>query len=222
LLNLDEVSTVFHEFGHALNGLLSDCTYPSVAGTNTPTDFVELPSQIMENWALLPEVLNMYARHYETGENIPNELVNKITKSKKFNQGFTNVELLAASLLDMAYHTRSTTEPITDINKFEKDEMQKTGLIPQIVPRYRSTYFKHIFSGGYTAGYYSYRWSAVLDADAFEAFVEKGYFDKDTATSFRKNVLERGYTDDLMKLYVDFRGHSPNVYPLLKREGLKQ
>ncbi|MDR1553928.1 MAG: M3 family metallopeptidase [Prevotellaceae bacterium] len=220
-LNLDEVSTVFHEFGHALNGLLSDCTYPSVAGTNTPTDFVELPSQIMENWALLPEVLNMYARHYETGENIPNELIEKITESKKFNQGFINVELLAASLLDMAYHTRSTTEPVADINKFEKDEMQKIGLIPQIVPRYRSTYFKHIFSGGYTAGYYSYRWSAVLDADAFEAFVEKGYFDKATATSFRKNILERGYTDDLMKLYVDFRGHSPNVYPLLKREGLK-
>ncbi|MDR0754399.1 MAG: M3 family metallopeptidase [Prevotellaceae bacterium] len=222
LLNLDEVSTVFHEFGHALNGLLSDCTYPSLAGTNTPTDFVELPSQIMENWALLPEVLNMYARHYETGEIIPNELINKITESRKFNQGFNNVELLAASLLDMAYHTRSTAELITDINKFEKDEMQKTGLIPQIVPRYRSTYFKHIFSGGYTAGYYSYRWSAVLDADAFEAFAEKGYFDKATATSFRKNILERGYTDDLMKLYVDFRGHSPNVYPLLKREGLKQ
>ncbi|MDR2650981.1 MAG: M3 family metallopeptidase [Prevotellaceae bacterium] len=221
LLNLDEVSTVFHEFGHALNGLLSDCTYPSIAGTNTPTDFVELPSQIMENWALLPEVLNMYARHYETGENIPNELIDKITESKKFNQGFINVELLAASLLDMAYHTRSTTEPVADINKFEKDEMQKIGLIPQIVPRYRSTYFKHIFSGGYTAGYYSYRWSAVLDADAFEAFVEKGYFDKATAASFRKNILERGYTDDLMKLYVDFRGHSPNVYPLLKREGLK-
>ncbi|MDR2065085.1 MAG: M3 family metallopeptidase [Prevotellaceae bacterium] len=221
LLNLDEVSTVFHEFGHALNGLLSDCTYPSVAGVNTPTDFVELPSQIMENWALLPEVLNMYARHYETGENIPNELINKITESKKFNQGFNNVELLAASLLDMAYHTRSVAEPVSDINKFEKDEMQKIGLIPQIVPRYRSTYFKHIFSGGYTAGYYSYRWSAVLDADAFEAFVEKGYFDKATAAAFRKNILERGYTDDLMKLYVNFRGHSPNVYPLLKREGLK-
>ncbi|MDR1199743.1 MAG: M3 family metallopeptidase [Prevotellaceae bacterium] len=222
LLSLDDVSTVFHEFGHALNGLLSDCTYPSVAGTNTPTDFVELPSQIMENWALLPEVLNMYASHYETGESIPKELTDKITESKKFNQGFNNVELLAASLLDMAYHTRSATEPIADINKFERDEMQKIGLIPQIVPRYRSTYFKHIFSGGYTAGYYSYRWSAVLDADAFEAFVENGYFDKTTATSFRKNILERGYTDDLMKLYVDFRGHSPNVYPLLKREGLKE
>jgi peptidyl-dipeptidase Dcp len=221
LLNIDEVITVFHEFGHALNGLLSDCTYPSIAGVNTPTDFVELPSQIMENWALLPEVLSMYARHYKTGENIPAELISKITESKKFNQGFNNVELLAASLLDMAYHTRSATEPLADVNKFEQDEMQKIGLIPQIVPRYRSTYFKHIFSGGYTAGYYSYRWSAVLDADAFEAFAEKGYFDKATATSFRKNILERGYTDDLMKLYVNFRGHSPNVYPLLKREGLK-
>jgi peptidyl-dipeptidase Dcp len=221
LLNLDEVSTVFHEFGHALNGLLSDCSYPSIAGTNTPTDFVELPSQIMENWAFLPEVLNMYARHYETGETIPAELINKITESDKFNQGFNNVELVAASLLDMAYHTRTDVKQIEDINKFEKDEMQKIGLIPEIVPRYRSTYFKHTFSGGYTAGYYSYRWSAVLDADAFEAFVEKGYLDKETANSFRKNILERGYTDDLMKLYVDFRGHSPNVYPLLKREGLQ-
>ncbi|MDR1985057.1 MAG: M3 family metallopeptidase [Prevotellaceae bacterium] len=221
LLNLDDVSTVFHEFGHALNGLLSDCTYPSVAGTNTPTDFVELPSQIMENWALLPEVLNMYAHHYETGENIPDKLIQKITESKKFNQGFNNVELIAASLLDMAYHTRTDIKPIDDINKFETDEMKKIGLIPEIVPRYRSTYFKHIFTGGYTAGYYSYRWSAVLDADAFEKFKENEYFDKTTATSFRKNILERGYTDDLMKLYVNFRGHSPSVYPLLKREGLK-
>ncbi|MDR3287752.1 MAG: M3 family metallopeptidase, partial [Prevotellaceae bacterium] len=176
LLNLDEVSTVFHEFGHALNGLLSDCTYPSVAGTNTPTDFVELPSQIMENWAFLPEVLNMYARHYKTGETIPQDLIQKITESNKFNQGFNNVELVAASLLDMAYHTRTDIIQIEDIDKFESDEMKKIGLISEIVPRYRSTYFKHIFTGGYTAGYYSYRWSAVLDADAFEAFKENGYF----------------------------------------------
>jgi len=221
LLNLDEVATVYHEFGHGLHGLLSDCTYSSIAGTNTPTDFVELPSQIMENWALLPEVLNMYARHYETGETIPAELITKITESNKFNQGFNNIENLAASMLDMAYHTRTTTEPITDINKFEKDAMQKLGLIPQIVPRYHSTYFKHIFTGGYTAGYYSYRWSAVLDADAFEAFKKTDIFDKTTATSFRKNILERGFTDDLMKLYVTFRGQSPSAYALLKREGLK-
>jgi len=220
LLSLDDVSTLFHEFGHALHGLLSDCTYPSVAGTNTPTDFVELPSQIMENWAFVPEVLNMYARHYETGEAIPAELVKKITESNKFNQGFNNVEFVAAALLDLAYHTRTDVTQIADINKFENDEMRKIGLIPEIVPRYRSTYFKHPFTGGYTAGYYSYRWSAVLDADAFEAFKENGYFDKATANAFRKNILERGYTDDLMKLYVNFRGHSPNVYPLLKREGL--
>ena len=220
LLNLDDVSTLFHEFGHALHGLLSDCTYPSIAGTNTPTDFVELPSQIMENWAFVPEVLNMYARHYQTGEVIPAELVQKITESNKFNQGFNNVEFVAAALLDLAYHTRTDTTQIADINKFERDEMKKIGLIPEIIPRYRSTYFKHAFTGGYTAGYYSYRWSAVLDADAFEAFKENGYFDKATAKAFRKNILERGYTDDLMKLYVNFRGHSPNVYPLLKREGL--
>ena len=220
LLNLDEVSTVFHEFGHGLHGLLSDCTYPSVAGTNTPTDFVELPSQILENWAFVPEVLNMYARHYQTQEVIPAELVNKITESKKFNQGFNNVEFVAAAMLDMAYHTRTEETQIADINKFEADAMNKIGLIPEIVPRYRSTYFKHAFTGGYTAGYYSYRWSAVLDADAFEAFEQNGYFDKATATSFRKNILERGYTDDVMKLYVNFRGQSPSVYPLLKREGL--
>jgi peptidyl-dipeptidase Dcp len=174
----------------------------------------------MENWAFIPEMLNMYARHYKTGELIPDELVKKITESNKFNQGFNNVEFVAAALLDLAYHTRTNTEQIADINKFEREAMQKIGLIPEIVPRYRSTYFKHPFTGEYTAGYYSYRWSAVLDADAFEAFKENGYFDKTTATAFRKNILERGHTDDLMKLYVNFRVHNPEVYPLLKREGL--
>lgn len=220
LLTYDEVETFFHEFGHGLHGLLSNTTYSTTSGTNVSRDFVELPSQIMENWAAEPEVLKMFAKHYETGEVIPDALIEKITKSSLFNQGFATIEFLAAALLDMDYHT--ITEPMTVVpNDFEKAAMDKIGLIPEIIVRYKSTYFNHIFSGGYSAGYYSYIWSEVLDSDAFQAFKEKGLFDKATATSFRKNILEKGNTEDPMQLYIKFRGAEPKIDALLEKRGLK-
>ncbi len=219
LLTFDEVTTYFHEFGHALHGLLSDVTYKSLAGTSVPRDFVELPSQIMENWAAEPEVLKMYAKHYKTGETIPNALIEKLQKAGTFDQGFTTVEYLAASLLDMDYH--SQTAAITlDANTFEKNAMQKIGLIDAIIPRYRSTYFQHIFSGGYSSGYYSYIWSGVLDTDAFEAFKTTTLFNPEMAKSFRENVLEKGGTEDPMVLYKRFRGAEPSIEPLLRKRGL--
>lgn len=218
LLSFDEVNTLFHEFGHALHGLLSDCTYRKLSGTAVPRDFVELPSQIMENWVKEPEVLKLFARHYETGEVIPQEFIQKMKQAQYFNQGFATVEYLAAAFLDMDWHT--ITEPIEkDVMVFEEDCLQKIGLIPEIIVRYRSTYFNHIFSGGYSAGYYSYIWSELLDADAFQAFKEAGLFDKETARSFRENILAKGGTDDPMALYVRFRGSEPKVEPLLKRKG---
>lgn len=225
LLSLDETRTFFHEFGHALHGLLSNVTYGSQSGTSVPRDFVELPSQIMENWSQEPQMMKLYAKHYKTGEVIPDALIEKIEKSSLFNQGFATSEYLAASLLDMAYHTlkpgqtpglKDPAEVIT----FEKQAMDKIGLIDQIPPRYRSTYFQHVFAGGYSAGYYSYIWSAVLDADAFEMFKQKGLFDQKSAQSFRKNVLERGGTDEPMTLYRNFRGAEPDIKPLLRRRGL--
>ncbi|MBN2007993.1 M3 family metallopeptidase [candidate division KSB1 bacterium] len=220
LLSWDEVNTLFHEFGHALHGLLSQCTYSSESGTNVSRDFVELPSQIMENWAAEPEVMKMYFRHYKTDEPIPDELIEKIQKSKYFNQGFETVEYLAASFLDMDWHTLTDTTKQSTI-PFENASMKKIALIPEIIPRYRSTYFRHVFGGGYSSGYYSYIWAEWLDADAFEAFKETGnIFDPNTATSFRKNILERGGSDDPMKLYRQFRGADPKIEPLLKRRGL--
>ena len=216
LLSKDEVETFFHEFGHALNTLFSDTLYQT---RNMPRDSVELPSQIMENWALHPELLKLYAKHYKTGEVIPNDLVEKIDKSSLFNQGFATVEYLAASILDMNWHTLSDVSQI-EVNKFEADGMNKIGLIQEIVPRYRSTYFNHIFASGYSAGYYSYIWAEVLDADAFEAFKKKGLFDRATAASFRKNVLSVNGTEDAMTLYKRFRGAEPKIEPLLKRRGL--
>lgn len=219
LLTFDEVTTYFHEFGHALHGLLSDVTYKSLAGTSVPRDFVELPSQIMENWAAEPEVLKMYAKHYKTGETIPDVLIEKLQKAGTFDQGFATVEYLAASLLDMDYH--SQTAAITlDANTFEKNAMQKIGLIDAIIPRYRSTYFQHIFSGGYSSGYYSYIWSGVLDTDAFEAFKTTTLFNPEMAKSFRENVLEKGGTEDPMVLYKRFRGAEPSIEPLLRKRGL--
>ncbi|MBC3791401.1 M3 family metallopeptidase [Spirosoma utsteinense] len=220
LLSVDETTTFFHEFGHALHGLLSNVTYGSQSGTSVPRDFVELPSQIMENWAMEPEMLRLFAKHYQTGAVIPDALVDKIKKSSLFNQGFETTEYLAASMLDMAYHTLKPGEIPTDVIAFEKQAMDKIGLIDQIPPRYRSTYFQHVFAGGYSAGYYSYIWSAVLDADAFEVFKQKGLFDPKSAQSFRKNVLERGGTEDPMKLYRNFRGAEPDIKPLLRRRGL--
>ncbi len=219
LISYDEANTLFHEFGHALHGLLTDVTYPSLSGTNVSRDFVELCSQIMENWASEPEVLRSYARHYKTGEPIPEELINKIKESGKFNQGFATLEYLAASYLDMDWHTiTETTEQ--DPLKFETTSMAKINLIDEIVPRYRSPYFSHIFSGGYSSGYYSYIWAEVLDADAFAAFKKAGIFDQKTAKAFRKNILERGDTEDPMELYVRFRGAEPKIEPILERRGL--
>ncbi len=215
LLSLDDVNTLFHEFGHGLQGLFSINKYSM---TNTAMDMVELPSQIMEHWATEPEVLKMYAKNYSTGEVISDELIAKIRKSSHFNTGFDNVELLAASLLDMDYYTLEAPVKI-DVEKFEKEHLQKIGLLKEIEPRYKSTYFLHIV-GGYDAGYYCYTWAAVLDNDAFEAFSEKGIFDQATALSFRKNVLAPMGIMDARQSYINFRGREPVIEPLLKNRGL--
>ena len=221
LLNIDQVETMFHEFGHALHGLLSQCTYKSVGGTSVKRDFVELPSQINENWAFEPEVLATYAFHYETGEVIPQELVDKLQAAGNFNQGFTTGELCAASILDMKWHELESIEGV-DVNAFEAQASKEMGLIDEIIPRYRSTYFNHIFgSSGYSAGYYSYLWAEVLDKDAFELFRQKGIFDKETAMSFRHNVLEMGGSEEPMILYKRFRGADPDASALLRARGLK-
>jgi peptidyl-dipeptidase Dcp len=220
LLSLEEVTTLFHEFGHALHGLLSDVTYPSQSGWAVPKDFVELPSQIMEKWAIDPEVLPLYAKHYRTGEPMPAELVEKIERSSRFNQGFTTTEYLAASFLDMDWHTVKDSTAL-DPTVFENASLARIGIIPEIVVRYRSPYFRHIFAGDYAAGYYSYDWAEVLDADAFDAFKENGLFDRETATDFRKNILSAGGTEDPTALYVRFRGAEPGIEPLLRRRGLK-
>jgi peptidyl-dipeptidase Dcp len=220
LLTVDEVETFFHEFGHGLHGMFAKGNYKSISGTNVSRDFVELPSQIMENWSTEPEVLALYAKHWKTNTIIPAELVQKLKNSGLFNQGFITVEYLAASLLDLSYYSK--TEKLSESpNQFETAEMNKIGLISEIIPRYKSAYFQHVFSGGYSAGYYSYIWAAVLDADAFEAFKENGLFDKKTAEAFRTNVLENGNKEDAMTLYKRFRGKEPIIEPLLKRRGLK-
>jgi len=220
LLSADEAETVFHEFGHALHGLFADVHYTGVAGV--PRDFVELPSQVMEHWVFEPEVMKVYAKHYQTGEVIPQELVDKIVKSSKYGQGFATVEYLAASLLDMDYHTLKEQLPGMDIEAFEAEAMNKRGLIRQIPPRYRTTYFGHTMEGGYTAGYYSYIWAEVLDADAFEAYKETGdIFNLEVASKFRKYVLTPGGIDDAMDMYKNFRGKEPGIEPLLKNRGLK-
>lgn len=219
LLTFDQASTLFHEFGHALHGLLSDGKYRSQTGTATPRDFVEFPSQVMENWMLQPEVLAQFAKHYKTGEVIPQELVNKIQAASKFNQGFATTEYMAATLLDLNWHSLED-DKIRDTAKFEADALKEWGLIKEIDPRYRSTYFAHIFSGGYSAGYYSYIWSDVFGADAFAAFQENGIFDKKTADAFRKHILSSGGSDEALNLYRKFRGKEASIQPLLKRRGL--
>lgn len=220
LLTWDEVETLFHEFGHALHGLFTEGNFYRTAG-NVARDYVELPSQIMENWASQTEVLNQYAFHYKTGEVIPEELVKKIQNSALFNQGFATVEYLAAALLDMKWHTLSAEDSITDINAFEKQAMDELGLIDEIIPRYRSTYFSHIFSGGYSAGYYVYEWAGLLDADAFDAFKQSGdLFNQDLAAKFREYCLANSGEEDGMELYKKFRGQEPSIQPLLERRGL--
>ena len=219
LLTIDEVETLFHEFGHALHGLLTKCQYKGTSGTNVVRDFVELPSQINEHWATEPEVLKMYAKHYQTGETIPDELIEKILNQKTFNQGFITTELMAAAFLDMNLHNLTDTTGL-DVVAFEKEAMDRLGLIPEIAPRYRTTYFSHII-GGYAAGYYSYLWANVLDNDAFEAFKENGIFDRHTADLFRRNVLEKGDSEDAMTLYRNFRGAEPQLEAMLKNRGMK-
>ena len=219
LLSADETSTMFHEFGHALHNFFKDVHYQGVSGV--PRDFVVLPSQVNEHWAFAPEVLKVYAKHYKTGEIMPQELVEKLDRSGKYGQGFATVEYVAASLLDMDYHVQEVPEDV-DLLDFERRTLVSRGLLSQIPPRYRTTYFNHTMGGGYTAGYYSYMWAEVLEADAFEAYKETGdIFNKEVATKFRKYILTPGGIDDAMDMYVNFRGKKPSIEPLLKNRGLK-
>lgn len=220
LLTADEASTVFHEFGHALNGLFADVHYEGVS--DVPVDFVELPSQVMEHWAFEPEVLKVYAKHYQTGEIIPQAIVDKIVKAGKYGQGFATMEYLAASLLDMDYHVLKEIPAQFDVQAFEAKVLADRGLMRQIPPRYRTTYFAHTMTGGYTAGYYSYIWAEVLDCDAFQAYKEAGnIFDPEVANKFRTYILAPGGIDDAMDMYVHFRGREPEVGPLLDNRGLR-
>jgi peptidyl-dipeptidase Dcp len=221
LLTYNEVTTFLHEFGHALHGMLSDVTYESMAGTSVYRDFVELPSQIMENWARQKEWLKNVAKHYESGEPVPGELVDKIIAAGNFQSGYATVRQLSFGMNDMAWHT--IEEPVgKEVAKFEKEAMEATELFPDIDGSCMSTAFGHIFDGGYAAGYYGYKWAEVLDADAFDLFLKNGIFDKTTAQKFRENILSKGGTKDPMELYVSFRGHEPSIEPLLERSGLKQ
>ena len=220
LLSMDDVETLFHEFGHALHGFLTKCTYHTLSGTNVPRDFVELPSQLMENWCYAPEVMKTYAFHYQTGEVIPDSLIAKINAASKFNQGFVETELLSASILDMDYHMLTQVDTI-DVNRFEAESLERMGMIPEIIVRYRSTFYNHIFTTGYEAGYYSYTWSAVLDSDAFHAFVETGdLFNKDVAARMREEILSKGNTADAAVLYQNFRGKPADPKYLLEKKGL--
>ena len=218
LLSFEQVETLFHEFGHGLHGLLSDVNYPSLSGTAVTRDYVEFPSQMMENWAREPEVIKTFAKHYITGETIPDELLAKISEAGTFNEGFETSEYVAAAHLDMAFHMEK--DSIEDIDAFEDETLRNLGLIPEIESRYRSTYFGHIFAGGYSSGYYSYLWTEVLEADAFEAFKQNGLYHKETADKLKKYVYSSGNTKDLMEQYVKFRGKEPDIQPLLEKRGL--
>ncbi|CAD5253952.1 Dipeptidyl carboxypeptidase [Alteromonas sp. 38] len=221
LLSFEDVTTLFHEFGHALHGLLTNTTYQSMSGTSGPRDFTEFPAQILEHWAKEPAILKTFATHYITGDVIPDELISKLLKASKFNQGFSNTEYLAASLLDMDWHTLKADDELQDTAQFEKSSMEKIGLIDEIAPRYRSTYFSHIFASGYAAGYYSYVHSAVLDSDGFAAFKETGdVFNPELAEKLRAHIYEKGSTEDAMTLYKKFRGREPQIEALLKIRGL--
>ncbi len=220
LLTYDEVETFIHEFGHALHGMLSNTVYPSLSGTNVYRDFVELPSQVMENWLSEKEFLDRFAVHYQTGEKIPEELVQKIRNANNFNVGYACLRQLGFGLLDMAWHT--TTEPVTDVAAFEREATAKAQILPVVDNAVTGAQFSHIFSGGYAAGYYSYKWAEVLDADAFSLFKEKGIFNKEVAESFRKNILEKGGTEPPMELYKRFRGYEPSINALMKRDGIIQ
>lgn len=221
LLNIDETRTLFHEFGHATHGFLTKCHYPMVSGTNVARDFVELPSQVLEHWAVEPEVMKQYAFHYQTGEVIPDSLIAKMQNAGNFNSGFETTELVAAALLDIECHMLTNYDDF-EAGAFEKAVTEKIGLIPEIPFRYRSTYFNHVFSGGYAVGYYSYLWAEVLDADAFEAYKESGnVLNEELGRSFRRNVLEMGGSEEPMELYKRFRGAEPNPDAMLHGRGLK-
>ncbi len=220
LLRLNEVQTLFHEFGHALHGLLSSCVYPALASPNVYWDFVELPSQIMENWVTEEDALSLFAKHYQTGEIIPKELIEKVKKAEKFNKGLFNIRQLIFGMLDMAWHDKDNRQ-VNDIEAFEDEVIERLRLVPKVQGTLTSTTFSHVFSGGYASGYYSYKWAEVLDADAFEKFIEDGIFNKHTAHSFRENILSKGNTEHPMDLYVRFRGRKPDPNASLKRDGLK-
>ncbi len=220
LLTFNEVTTLFHEFGHALHGMLANTSYPSLSGTHVYWDFVELPSQIFENWCYEKDALDLFAKHYKTGEIIPIELVQKIKDSANFLEGMATMRQLSFGLLDMGWHAGESPETIKNVKDFELKAFAETQLYPDVAENCMSTSFSHIFQGGYSSGYYSYKWAEVLDADAFEAFKEKGIFDKETATKFKENILSKGGTEKPMELYKKFRGKEPSVDALLKRAGL--
>jgi peptidyl-dipeptidase Dcp len=222
LLSFDHVTTMFHEMGHGVHGLFSDVHYPTLAGTSVPRDFVEFPSTFKEDWAIQPEVLQNYAKHHQTGQPIPAEILDKVLRAKRFNQGFETQEYVAAALLDLKWHSLSPGAIPTDVAAFETAALAEFGLNhPAIPPRYRSSYFAHIWSGGYSASYYAYMWSEVLAADAFAHVLSHGGLTRENGTAYRKAVLSRGYSREPMKMYVDFRGQEPTVDALLVRRGLK-
>jgi peptidyl-dipeptidase Dcp len=220
LLTFNEVTTLFHEFGHALHGMLANTTYPSLSGTSVSWDFVELPSQVLENWCYEKEALQLFANHYETGEVIPMEIIKKIKAASTFQEGIQTLRQLSLALLDMSWHTSESPKTIKSVKAFEKKAFEGTQLYPDVTNNCTSTSFSHIFQGGYSSGYYSYKWAEVLDADAFECFSENGVFNKDIATKFKKNVLSKGGTENPMTLYKRFRGQNPKPEALLKRAGL--
>ncbi|MBN1820087.1 MAG: dipeptidyl carboxypeptidase II, partial [Prolixibacteraceae bacterium] len=221
LISYDDVTTMFHEFGHALHGFFADQVYPTLSGTNVARDFVELPSQFNEHWAMYPEVFSHFAVHYKTGEPMPKDLVEKIKKSSGFNQGFSLTEVLGASELDMEWHSITAEDNIESADEFEKAALKRTSLdMPEIPPRYRSTYFLHIWGNGYAAGYYAYLWAEMLDNDAYKWFEENGGMTRANGQRFRDMILSRGNTMDYNKMYTDFRGHAPDIKPMLEHRGL--
>jgi peptidyl-dipeptidase Dcp len=221
LISSDDVRTMFHEFGHALHGMLSNVEYPTLSGTSVPRDFVEFPSQFNEHWATYPSVFQHYAKHYQTGAPMPAELAEKIRKSQDFNQGYSLTELLAASMLDMQWHTLAAGAPLEDVDAFEKAALEKSNVnLPAVPPRYRSTYFSHIWSNDYAAGYYAYQWTEMLDDDAYQWFEENGGLTRENGDRFRRMVLSRGNTEDLEAMYVTWRGRAPQIGAMLKDRGL--
>ncbi|HEY1808895.1 MAG TPA: M3 family metallopeptidase, partial [Acidobacteriaceae bacterium] len=223
LISSDDVRTMFHEFGHALHGMLSNVEYPTLSGTDVPRDFVEFPSQFNEHWATDPEVFAHYAKHYKTGAPMPAELAEKMRKARDFNQGYSLAELLAASMLDMQWHTLPAGAPLQNVDAFEKEALEKSHVaLPDVPPRYRSTYFLHIWANGYSAGYYAYQWTEMLDDDAYQWFEEHGGLTRANGDRFRQMVLSRGNTEDLEKMYEAWRGRAPQIGAMLKERGLTE